>query len=269
MGRFAAPILVAALAVGGCASTPDNPDDPLEGYNRAMFDFNDRLDKAVLKPTAQVYDKFTPLPVRAGVGNFFGNIGDVWIGINNILQGKAADGMSDLARVLINSTVGILGIFDIATEFGFERHDEDFGQTLGSWGVGEGAYFVLPVLGPRTVRDAGATVVDMTVDNAWYGGQMVTETGTTILKLVNTRANLLAADKVLDEGALDRYVYVREAYLQRRRYEVHDGRPPRDPEDDYWSSDSGETGPSEVGDAMPATGSGEGGKLVRADANGR
>ena len=250
-GRLSVPIMVAALAVGGCASTPDNPDDPLEGYNRAMFAFNDRLDKAVLKPTAQVYDKFTPLPLRAGIGNFFGNIGDVWIGVNNVLQGKAGDGLSDFARVLINSTVGILGIFDIASEFGLERHDEDFGQTLGSWGVGEGAYFMLPVLGPRTLRDAGATAIDMTADNAWYGGRLATETGASILKLVNTRANLLAADKVLDEGALDRYVYVREAYLQRRRYEVYDGRPPRNPEDDYWSSDSGETGPTEVGDGAP------------------
>ncbi len=236
VGRLAAALsLAATLALGGCAGTPPNPDDPLEGYNRAMFSFNDRLDKAVLKPAAEVYSKAAPLPIRVGVGNFFGNIGDVWIGANNFLQGKPADGLSDLARVLINSTVGILGVFDIATEMGFEKHDEDLGQTLGRWGVGEGAYFVLPVLGPRTVRDAAATPVDMAADNRWIGDGEAVSLSTSALKLVHTRSTLLAADRVLNQGALDRYVYVREAYLQRRRYEVFDGRPPRDPADDYYS----------------------------------
>lgn len=229
-------VLAAGLGVTGCATVSADPEDPLEGYNRAMFNFNDRVDKAVLKPVAKAYDATAPLPLRVGVGNFFGNIGDVWTGLNNLLQGKAMEGLSDFARVAINSTVGILGVFDIASEIGLEKHDEDLGQTLGRWGVGEGAYFVLPILGPRTVRDAAATPVDMMAESVWLNGSEAVQYSTSGLKLVNTRANLLAADRVLNEGALDRYVYVREAYLQRRRYEVYDGRPPRRKDDDYMSA---------------------------------
>lgn len=230
-------ILVTALSLAsGCASLRNNPDDPLEGYNRVMFAFNDRLDKAVLRPAAEVYDTFTPLPVRAGVGNFFANIEDLWTAANNALQGKGLDALSDLSRVLINTTVGILGVFDIASEMGFERHDEDFGQTLGRWGVGEGAYFVLPVFGPRTIRDSAGFFVDVSATGSWLGNDPGFRNGSSLLRLINTRASFLAADKVLDEGAIDRYTYVREAYLQRRRYEVYDGRPPRPPEDDYMSS---------------------------------
>ncbi|MCB1889991.1 MAG: VacJ family lipoprotein [Rhodocyclaceae bacterium] len=236
MSRWlAAALLGAALGVGGCASTPANPDDPLEGYNRAVFRFNDRVDRAVLKPAAKTYDEFTPLPVRAGIGNFFGNLEDIWTGVNNLMQGKGADGLSDFARVVINSTLGILGVFDIATEMGLEKHDEDLGQTLGAWGVGEGPYFVLPIFGPSTVRDAAAKPVDLVVNGGWIQGTMAQEASVAGVKLVHTRANLLAADRVLDEGALDRYTYVREAFLQRRRYEVFDGRPPRR-DDDYYSA---------------------------------
>lgn len=225
-----------AVAAAGCATTRSEPGDPLEPYNRAMFAFNDRVDKAVLRPAATIYDKFAPLPVRAGVGNFFSNIEDLWTGTNNLLQGKASEGLTDFARVLINTTLGIVGVFDIASEMGIERHDEDFGQTLGWWGVGEGAFFVLPIFGPRTVRDAGGLVVDLAATGSWTGNDPALQSGASVLRLVHTRANLLAADKVLDEGALDRYTYVREAYLQRRRYEVFDGRPPRPPEEDWQSS---------------------------------
>ncbi len=232
---LAAGVVGATLGLTGCAGTPANPDDPLEGYNRAVFRFNDRVDQAVLKPAAQTYDAATPLPVRAGIGNFFGNLGDIWTGINNLLQGKGGEGLSDFARVAINSTLGILGVFDIATEMGLEKHDEDLGQTLGVWGVGEGPYFVLPIFGPSTIRDASAKPVDLVVNGAWIQGTMVQEATVAGIKLIHTRANLLAADRVLDEGALDRYTYVREAFLQRRRYEVFDGRPPRR-DDDYLSA---------------------------------
>ena len=233
--RLAAALAVSVAGLAGCASTPANPDDPLEKYNRAVFRFNERVDREVLKPVAKAYDAGTPLPLRAGIGNFFGNLGDIWTGVNNLLQGKAADGLSDFARVAINSTLGILGVFDIATEMGLEKHDEDLGQTLGKWGVGEGPYFVMPILGPSTVRDAAATPVDLTVNGMWIQGTAVQEASVAGLKLVHTRANLLAADRVLDAGALDRYTYVREAFLQRRRYEVYDGRPPRR-DDDYLSA---------------------------------
>ena len=142
---------------------------------------------------------------------------------------------SRIGRVVINSTLGILGVFDIATEMGLEKHDEDLGQTLGAWGVGEGPYFVLPIFGPSTVRDAAAKPVDLVVNGGWIQGTMAQEASVAGVKLVHTRANLLAADRVLDEGALDRYTYVREAFLQRRRYEVFDGRPPRR-DDDYYSA---------------------------------
>ncbi|MDD2872564.1 MAG: VacJ family lipoprotein, partial [Azoarcus sp.] len=148
-------VLTAAVLLGtGCATTASNPQDPLEGYNRAMFSFNEGLDKAVIKPAAQVYEAVLPSPVRTGVGNVFGNLGDPWIGINNLLQGKVADALSDMMRFVFNSTFGIAGLFDIASEMGFAKHDEDFGQTLGRWGVGDGAYIVLPFFGSRTLRDA-------------------------------------------------------------------------------------------------------------------
>ena len=226
-----------ALAVAsGCATTHSNPDDPLEGYNRAVFAFNDTVDRVVLRPVATAYDKVTPLPVRAGVGNFFGNIEDLWTGANNVMQGKLSEALSDFGRVLVNSTLGILGVFDIASEMGLEQHSEDFGQTLGRWGVGEGAYFVLPIFGPRTIRDSAGLFVDNAVTGSWTGNDPTLKSSSSILRVIDTRASLLAADRVLDAGALDRYTYVREAYLQRRRYEVFDGRPPRDPEDAYLSS---------------------------------
>lgn len=227
-------VLVLAAVIGvssGCATTASNPDDPLEGYNRAMFSFNDGLDKAVIKPAAQVYDAVLPSPVRTGVGNVFGNLGDPWIGVNNLMQGKFADALSDMMRFLFNSTFGIAGILDIASEMGFAKHDEDFGQTLGRWGVGDGAYIVLPFFGPRTLRDAVALPADMAVDAVSSVGHIPTRNTMTGLRLMNTRANLLGVDKTLNEGTLDKYSYVRDFYLEQRRYKVYDGNPPRVYED--------------------------------------
>lgn len=153
------PFRTAVLAccvvlASGCASTPRNPDDPLEGYNRAMFTFNEKVDKAVLKPVAEAYDYVTPKPVKIGVGNFFSNLADPWIGLNNLLQGKPAEALSDWMRFMVNTVFGFAGLLDIASEAQLPKHDEDFGQTLAVWGVGEGPYFVVPFFGPRTVRDA-------------------------------------------------------------------------------------------------------------------
>jgi phospholipid-binding lipoprotein MlaA len=232
--RFRAPIAglaLAAVVATGCASQPANPDDPLEGYNRAMFSFNERVDKAVLRPVAEAYDYVTPLPVRTGVGNFFGNISDVWIGVNNLLQGKFTSGVSDLARFGLNTTVGILGLFDVASEAGLAKSDEDFGQTLGRWGVGEGAYFVVPIFGPRTVRDAAVLPVDLYGDSIWGINDIPTRNSLTALRFVNTRASLLGIEKTLEEGTLDKYAYARDFYLQQRRYKVFDGNPPAEYED--------------------------------------
>lgn len=226
--RFVKAFAVASacLALTGCTARVANPDDPLESYNRAMFTFNEKVDEAAIQPVAKAYDKVTPLPLRTGVGNFFGNVGDVWIGGNNLLQGKFTDGLSDLLRFAINSTVGILGLFDVASELDLPKHDEDFGQTLGWWGVGEGAYFVVPFFGPRTVRDAAVLPIDLYGDDVWGISDVPTRNSLTALRLVHARANLLGIDKTLDEGTLDKYAYARDFYLQQRRYRVFDGNPP-------------------------------------------
>jgi phospholipid-binding lipoprotein MlaA len=213
--------------LGGCA-TSGNPKDPIEGFNRAMYGFNEAVDTVLIKPVAQGYDAVLPDPVRTGVTNFFGNIADLFIGVNNLFQGKPDQAASDLGRVLINSTIGILGLFDVATEAGLEKHEEDFGQTFGRWGVGNGAYVVLPIFGPRTVRDTAGLVLDMAADPVANVSSVPTRNTLLGLRLVDARADMLPADKVIEEAALDKYSYVRDGYLQRRRNLVHDGNPPRE-----------------------------------------
>ncbi|HRP96682.1 MAG TPA: VacJ family lipoprotein [Rhodocyclaceae bacterium] len=229
---FAVTVLAClALVLGGCATRVPNPDDPLERLNRAMFSFNEGVDKAVLRPAAQVYDTVTPQPVRTGVGNFFSNLGDLWIGFNNMLQGKFGDGFSDWMRFGLNSTFGIVGLLDVATEAGLPKNDEDLGQTLAVWGVGEGAFVVLPFFGPRTLRDAAVLPVDMKGDQVWTVDHVATRNTFTALRLVHNRANLLGLDKTFDEASLDKYAFMRDFYLQQRRYKVHDGAPPIEYED--------------------------------------
>jgi len=232
VSRFKATLLALTLStlLSGCA-TSGNPKDPIEGFNRAMFAFNEGLDTVLIKPVAQGYDAVLPAPVRTGVTNFFGNIADLFVGVNNLLQGKPDQALSDLGRVAINSTIGILGLFDVATEAGLEKHEEDFGQTFGRWGAGDGAYVVIPVFGPRTVRDTAGLILDVAVDPVGDIDHVPTRNSLTALRLIDTRADLLPADKVIEEAALDKYAYVRDGYLQRRRNLVHDGNPPR--ETDY------------------------------------
>jgi phospholipid-binding lipoprotein MlaA len=219
---------VAAVALlGGCAST-GNPNDPIEGFNRAMYAFNDGVDTVLIRPVARGYDTVAPAPVKTGVSNFFGNLGDLWIGVNNLLQGKPADAVGDVARVVFNSTFGILGLFDVATPLGLAKHEEDFGQTLGRWGMGNGAYVVWPFIGSRTVRDTVGSVVDNAADPVAMAEHVRTRNSLFALRLIDIRANLLPADKVIEEAALDKYAYVRDAYLQRRRSLIHDGNPPRE-----------------------------------------
>jgi len=225
-------LLLGALGgLGGCATTGGNPEDPLEGYNRAMFSFNEGVDKAIIKPVASGYKAVVPAFARTGVTNFFANLGDVWIGVNNVLQGKFDDGVSDFGRFAMNSSLGILGLIDIASDTGMDKHNEDFGQTLGRWGVGSGAYVVLPILGPSDVRDGFSLfAVDRHGDPLAYVGNVPTRNELYGVRIVNTRAGLLDASRLMEDAALDRYSYVRGAYLQRRRSLVYDGNPPREPD---------------------------------------
>jgi phospholipid-binding lipoprotein MlaA len=229
VSRFKATLLALTLSalLSGCA-TSGNPKDPIEGFNRAMFAFNEGLDTVLIKPVAQGYDAVLPTPVKTGVTNFFGNIADLFIGINNLLQGKPDQALSDLGRVAINSTIGILGLFDVASEAGLEKHEEDFGQTFGRWGVGDGAYVVIPLFGPRTVRDTVGLVLDVKADPVGGIDHVATRNSLAALRLIDTRADLLPADKVIEEAAIDKYAYVRDGYLQRRRNLIHDGNPPRE-----------------------------------------
>jgi phospholipid-binding lipoprotein MlaA len=215
-----------AAVLAGCA-TSGNPKDPIEGFNRAMFAFNDGLDTVIIKPVAKGYDAVLPSPVKTGVSNFFSNIADFFIGINNVLQGKVSDGASDFGRLAVNTTIGLLGVLDIATEMGLEKHNEDFGQTFGSWGVGDGAYVVLPIFGPRTARDTVGLVLDVKADPVGDLDHVPTKNTLTVLRLIDGRASLLPADKVIEEASLDKYSYIRGAYLQRRRNLIYDGNAPR------------------------------------------
>jgi phospholipid-binding lipoprotein MlaA len=204
-----------------------------------MYQFNDSVDQYVLKPVAQGYDKVTPAPVQKGISNFFSNLDDVLVVVNDLLQLKLAQFASDTGRLIINSTLGLFGLIDWASDMGLEKHNEDFGQTLGYWGVPSGPYFILPFLGPSTIRDSGGLYVD-----TYYFDPVYRELheefppperenkdavwGMTIVKAVDTRAKLLKAESIMDEAALDPYVFLREAYLQRRKHMVYDGNPPKE-----------------------------------------
>lgn len=224
-------LAAATLFLGACASN-GNPKDPIESYNRAIFSFNEGVDKVALKPLAKGYEAAVPLPGRTAIGNFFGNLGDVWIGVNNLLQGKAVNAASDIGRVLVNSTLGIGGLFDVASEMGLEKHDEDFGQTLGRWGVGSGPYIVWPILGPSTARDSVGLGVGFFADPLGYFDNVPLRNSLYGTRVVHTRASLLPAERAIDEASLDKYAYVRDGFLQRRRALIHDGRPPRLDDDD-------------------------------------
>ena len=219
-------LLAVGATLGGCA-TSGNPKDPLEGFNRAVFTFNDKLDEVALKPAATAYKNVLPTFAQTGVHNFFGNLSDVWSSANNLLQGKGDAGMTDFMRVALNSTFGIFGLLDIASEAGIPKHHEDFGQTLGFWGVGSGPYVVLPLLGPSTLRDTAALPVD-SYGNVWsYKEPVYLRNIGTGIRIIDTRASLLDATSLLEGAALDRYQFVRDGYLQQRENRVHDGDGPR------------------------------------------
>jgi phospholipid-binding lipoprotein MlaA len=229
---FLAATSIAVLS--GCATqSVTDPRDPFEPVNRAIFTFNDKVDEFAIKPVADGYVWVTPEILRSGIRNFFANIRDPWIGVNNILQGKVEEGLSDFFRFITNSTFGIGGLGDIASDMGMQKHNEDFGQTLGRWGMGPGPYVVLPILGPSTARDTVGLVADgyaympfwvpRTMD---WNHRVAWRNGLTILDTINIRANLLGTTSLVEQAALDRYAFVRDAYLQRRRSQVYDGNPP-------------------------------------------
>lgn len=199
----------------------NNPDDPLEGFNRSMFSFNESLDSSVIKPVAQAYQTVTPSIVKTAVGNFFSNAGDVWTAVNNVLQGNFADGANDFMRFAINTTVGIGGLIDVASAGGMPKHQADFGQTLGVWGVPAGPYVVLPILGPSTLRDTIATPIDFKGDLLYSRGSVAFRNTTSVLRIVDKRAAALDAVNLIEEAALDKYVFIRGAYLQRRESQIH------------------------------------------------
>ena len=249
-------MLSIALALGGCATS--HPKDPLEGFNRAMFSFNDAVDQAAVKPAAQMY-RTLPDFIQIGVGNFFGNLEDAWTAVNNLLQGKVEDGMSDVMRFTFNSTFGLGGLLDIGSEAGLHKHKEDFGQTLGKWGVKSGPYVVLPLLGPSTLRDVIALPADIEADPWRYVRPVHVRNPGSALRAIDQRAVVLDASNLVEEAALDRYEFVRDAYLQRRQSKVYDGDPPSS----AYEFDVGPTDTSTSGEAgTPSTGTAAGGQAT-------
>lgn len=218
-------ILAIVVGLAGCSTTQNSQDrrDPFEGFNRAMFSFNDKLDQVALKPAATAYRDNLPDFVQIAVGNFFGNIADIWTAVNHLLQGKVADGLSDGMRVAVNTTLGFGGLLDIGSEAGLPKHKQDFGVTLGVWGVPSGAYVVLPFVGPSTLRDTAALPVDFQGD-LWGDVTPVHWRNTgSVVRVVDQRAAFLDASSLLEDAALDRYEFVKDAFLQRRANKINDG----------------------------------------------
>jgi phospholipid-binding lipoprotein MlaA len=236
------PIMAFTLLCSGCATIegPPNPDDPYESFNRSMYSFNDTLDTYVLKPVAKGYQAVTPDPVDKGISNFFSNLDDILIMFNDLFQFKFGQAASDTARFVVNTTVGIFGFIDVATDIGLAKHNEDFGQTLGYWGVESGPYLVLPFFGPSSARDGIGLLVDTTIDHELYYDNMsdAHRRGLLGLKLIDRRADLLSATDIIDETAPDRYAFIRDAWMQRRQHLVYDGNPPDEfNEDDFLEDD--------------------------------
>ena len=248
--------LTATLLLAGCTTIqqarggPGQKLDPWENWNRKVFAFNEDLDKYVMKPVATAYANVVPQPLRRGVDNFFANAADAWSAVNNVLQGKGQPAFEDVVRFTTNSFFGIAGFFDVASEIGIPRHKEDFGQTLGVWGFGAGAYIVWPLLGPSSVRDSIALPLDISVSPSAVINDGRTQVALTALQLINARANLLGASQVLDDIALDKYTFLRDAYLQRRRSLVFDGED-RSPPDSQQQDDGNPSAPAD-GASAPA-----------------
>ncbi len=221
---------MAVALLAGCAAAPSR-DDPFEPMNRGLYQFHDTVDTAIVKPVAQAYIDVVPQLVRTGVSNVFNNIEDLFSALNGLLQGKLDKFGDDLGRVVLNTAFGIGGIFDLASMVGIERGNEDFGQTFGAWGLPQGPYLFVPFFGPTTVRDGTGTIVRVMVGPVGYIGDVPVRNSLYGLGAVDLRAQALGAGQLVETAALDRYLFIRNAYLQRRRYLLYDGKPPPEPEE--------------------------------------
>ena len=222
--------LALAFTLGGCATGPNaHPSDPLEPWNRSVYEFNEALDRNVLKPVAKTYQESTPETLRKGVGNFFGNLEDAWTTVNSVLQFKGQAAAESFTRFWVNTFFGLGGVLDVASEMQIPRHNEDFGQTLGYWGVGAGPYVMLPLLGPSTVRDTAALPADWRGDLVTHIEDVPTRNTLIGVRVVHKRGRLLKQEGLLEGAALDKYTFLRDAYLQHRRNLVYDGNPPEEP----------------------------------------
>lgn len=245
--RILLTLAVIALTTG-CASTQvKNPADPLEPFNRGVYQFNDTLDKAVVKPVSQGYVAIVPPPFRLMVSNFFSNLDDILVTINDLLQFKFIQAISDGGRVLVNSTVGLYGVADVASALGMKKNDEDFGQTLGYWGVKSGPYLVIPIFGPSSIRDGVGLIADSRPSRLRHVDHVRTRNQLYLTQAISHRSELLDQEKILDEAAIDRYQFIRDAYLQHRQNLVYDGNPPR------MRYDDGENGIENEQTPSPAT----------------
>ena len=231
-------VLLASLALGGCASSQHNPKDPFEAFNRSMYQFNDTLDKAVVKPAAKGYHAVVPASGRMMVSNFFSNLDDVIVTINDLLQLKIVRAISDSGRIVVNTTVGLFGLADVASHVGLEKHNEDFGQTLGYWGIGSGPYLVLPLFGPSSIRDGAGLLADSLSGAPRRVEPVDARNQLYATSLLDQRANLLDKEEILDEAVIDRYSFIRDGYIQRRRSLIYDGDPPREKFNDEASGDA-------------------------------
>ena len=235
-------LLIAVLLSSGCATLdgPPNPDDPFESYNRSMFAFNETVDKYAFKPAAQGYQFIMPNFASKGVSNFFSNVDDIVVFLNQLLQFKFAEAAATSARFVFNTTFGLLGLIDVASDMDLPKHSEDFGQTLAYWGVGSGPYIVMPLIGPLTIRDTAGLAVDWTYFDPIFKRQTLRQSLVTLtIKYIDIRAGLLKASNILDETVPDKYAFVRDAYLSRREFLIYDGNPPDDFNEDELFDDEG------------------------------
>jgi phospholipid-binding lipoprotein MlaA len=230
MSSLRISLLLSCLWLTGCSSLPgisnySQQKDPFESFNRGMYTFNDTVDRAVVKPVAQGYEKIMPSPARTMIDNFFSNLDDVVVTVNDLLQLKFKQAAQDGSRVIVNSTFGVFGLLNVAHRI--PKHNEDFGQTLGFWGVPSGPYLVLPVLGPSSIRDGVGLYGDSFSSVISNTDHVPSRNSAWAVKGLNTRTNLLEAERVMDEATIDRYTFIRDAYLMRRQNLVYDGSPPR------------------------------------------
>lgn len=233
-------IFITCLFASGCATVdgPPNPDDPFESFNRSMFAFNEGADKYVIKPVAKGYNFIMPNVASKAVSNFYSNVDDIVVFFNEILQFKIAAATATSARFVFNSTFGLLGLIDVASDMDLPKHNEDFGQTLAVWGVGSGPYMVLPLLGPMTVRDTAGLAVDWTYFDPIFNRQTIEQSLINLtIKYIDIRAGLIKASNILDDTVPDKYAFVRDAWMLRREFLIYDGNPPEEFSEDELFDD--------------------------------